>query len=47
MGAILDEGIGNITDALQANGFMNNTLIVLSSDVSKLSQYYTVPLLLA
>lgn len=34
MVAALDEAVGNITTALEEKGFMNNTLLVFTSDVS-------------
>ena len=34
MVSALDEAIGNITDALKKRGFMNNSLIVFTTDVS-------------
>ena len=35
MVSALDEAVGNITDALKKRGFMNNSLIVFTSDVSR------------
>lgn len=32
--AALDEAIGNITDALYEQGFMDNALIIFTTDVS-------------
>ena len=34
MVSALDEAVGNITDALRKRGFMNNSLIVFTTDVS-------------
>lgn len=34
MVSALDEAVGNITDALRRRGFMNDTLIVFTTDVS-------------
>ena len=35
MVSALDEAVGNITDALRKRGYMNNSLIVFTSDVSR------------
>jgi hypothetical protein len=34
MVSALDEAVGNITGALEANGFMDNAVIVFTTDVS-------------
>ena len=36
MVSALDEAVGNITATLKKRGFMNNTLIVFTTDVSNL-----------
>ena len=40
MVSALDEAVGNITDALRKRGYMNNSLIVFTSDVSR-TQIFT------
>ena len=34
MVAILDEAIGNVTDMLERRGFMDNALVIFTTDVS-------------
>ena len=38
MVSALDEAVGHITDALEKRGFMNNTLIVFTTDASIYAQ---------